>query len=171
MPYRFEQFTMPSCVSHTVNTYGELHDWFSGALAFTLLGTVGVGALLAGWQVTRRDYSLRAAVTLLVASLAVGCAATWLGTLMVATSETCGGYDRSSSSWVSSGIEISRAGFPAYVVESWREPDSPRESERHSALAVANILFFSGLSYAAMAYARSRITFGRRSRSPRARAS
>lgn len=162
---------MPSCVSHTVSTFGELHDWFSGALAFTLLVTVGLGALLAGWQVMRRDTSLRMSASMLVASIAAGCVGTWVGMLLVSTAARCGKDDRSTGRWTMTSEYVERSGFPAYFVMTSHEFESPPETERHVPLGVANVLFLTGVVYAGVAWSSTRVRSAHRSRSPRARAS
>jgi drug/metabolite transporter (DMT)-like permease len=162
---------MPECTYYAASRLGELHDWFSGALAFVLLLVIGLGALLAGWQVTRRDRSPSRAASMLVVSVLAGCAATSLGTLLVSTSARCGKDDRSAGRWTMNSESVQRSGFPAYFVVTSKAIESPPETDRRVPLALANIVFLSGLSYSAAAWSMAKARSGRRFRSPNAQAS
>src|SRR5688572_12099769 len=79
------------CSTYEVGTSAELHDLASGTLGHLCWIVLGLAMLIGGWRRLSSIAGRRSASLFLVASLALGAGATWLGGQIVITNAICRG--------------------------------------------------------------------------------
>ena len=136
-----------SCTVYTADGVAQLHDLLSNGLALAVLFTLGVGALLACYQVRVHNANGTRArlvfLALLAVSVFLGASLTFVGNRAVSTTATCESPGRNRESSHSARVE--RFGMPAYAVVVPLEGDMSPEPRVDKVAIIVNTLFWASL--------------------------